>query len=134
MKNGYYIGDFEPSAFKTKNFEVAYVKHKQNDKWVKHYHKIITEINFVMSGKVRINDQVFVKGDIFVVEPHEIVERRVLHYSKNGIFLLSSVSSWSSLALFIRHLSSIALLIFFLAASVFKYTLLHSELHACHRF
>ena len=45
MKNGYYIGDFEPSAFKTKNFEVAYVKHKQNDKWVKHYHKIITEIN-----------------------------------------------------------------------------------------
>ena len=74
MKNGYYIGDFEPSAFKTKNFEVAYVKHKQNDKWVKHYHKIITEINFVVSGKVRINDQVFVKGDIFVVEPHEIVD------------------------------------------------------------
>ena len=27
-----------------------------------------------MSGKVRINDQVFVKGDIFVVEPHEIVD------------------------------------------------------------
>ena len=41
---------------------------------MKHYHKIITEINFVVSGKVRINDQVFVKGDIFVVEPHEIVD------------------------------------------------------------
>ena len=27
-----------------------------------------------MSGKVRINDQVFVKGDIFVVEPNEIVD------------------------------------------------------------
>ena len=42
---------------------------------------------------------------------------RLLYYSKNGIFLLSSVSSWSSLALFIRHLSSLALFIFFVAAS-----------------
>ena len=74
MKGGYYIGNFEPSAYKTKNFEVAYVKHPKNDTWVKHFHKIITEINFVISGKVRINKEIFVKGDIFVIEPNEIVD------------------------------------------------------------
>lgn len=74
MKNGYYIGNFEPSAFKTKNFEVAYVKHEKGDIWVKHYHNLLTEINFVLYGKVKINDEIFVKGDIFVVEPKEIVD------------------------------------------------------------
>ena len=74
MKGGYYIGNFEPSAYKTKDFEVAYVKHPKNDTWVKHYHKIITEINFVISGKVRINDSEFEEGDIFIIEPNEIVD------------------------------------------------------------
>jgi len=74
MNGGYYIGNFEPSAFKTENFEVAYVKHEKGDKWVKHYHNKLTEINLVLSGKVRINDEIFVKGDIFVVEPKETVD------------------------------------------------------------
>ena len=74
MKGGYYIGNFEPSAFKTEDFEVAYVKHAKGDEWVKHYHNKLTEINLVLSGKVRINDEIFVKGDIFVVEPKETVD------------------------------------------------------------
>jgi len=74
MKGGYFIGNFEPSAYRTKDFEVAYVKHPKNDTWVKHYHEIITEINFVLSGKVRINETEFEKGDIFVIEPNETVD------------------------------------------------------------
>jgi len=74
MKGGYYIGDFEPSAFKTKDFEVAFVKHEEGDTWVKHYHNLLTEINLVISGRVKINDEIFVAGDIFVVEPKEIVD------------------------------------------------------------
>ena len=54
MKGGYYIGNFEPSAYKTKNFEVAYVKHPKNDTWVKHFHKIIT-FGFTLSCELCCN-------------------------------------------------------------------------------
>ena len=74
MKGGWFIGNFEPTAFKTTDCEVAYVKHEEGDTWVKHYHNLLTEINLVISGRVKINDEIFVAGDIFVVEPKEIVD------------------------------------------------------------
>lgn len=72
MKGGWYVGDFIPSAFRTKDFEVAYVKHTQGQKWETHYHKVATEITFVISGKIQINDEVFSQGDIFVISPNEV--------------------------------------------------------------
>ena len=54
MKGGYYIGDFEPSAFKTKDFEVAFVKHEEGDTWVKHYHNLLTEINLVYLVELKL--------------------------------------------------------------------------------
>lgn len=74
MKGGWFIGNFEPSAFKTKNFEVAYTKHKKNSPWPKHYHKKATEITLIVKGKVKINDEVFSEGDLLVVNPNEIVD------------------------------------------------------------
>jgi len=74
MWRGWFVGDFEPSAYKTKNFEVAYGYHKKGDTWQKHYHKIATEINLITEGKVKVNDQIFSKGDIFILKPNEIVD------------------------------------------------------------
>ena len=74
MKGGWFIGNFEPSAFKTKNFEVGYTKHKKNSPWPKHYHKKATEITLIVKGKVKINDEVFSEGDLLVVNPNEIVD------------------------------------------------------------
>ena len=74
MKRGWFIGDFEPTAFKTKNFEVAYGMHKKGDVWDKHYHKIATEITLIVKGKVRVNEEIFIKNDIFIVEPNESVD------------------------------------------------------------
>jgi quercetin dioxygenase-like cupin family protein len=74
MKGGWFIGDFEPAAFKTKTFEVAYVKHKKGDPWDKHFHKIATEITLVIRGKVKINDEIYSAGDIVVIEPNEIAD------------------------------------------------------------
>ena len=31
MKGGWFVGDFLPTAFKTKNFEVSYKLHKKNE-------------------------------------------------------------------------------------------------------
>ena len=66
MKGGWFVGNFEPSVFKTKNFEVGYLKHKKGDMWDKHYHKHATEINLIVRGRVKVNDEIYSKGDIFI--------------------------------------------------------------------
>lgn len=71
MKGGWFIGNFEPNAFKTDQFEVGYKFHPKDDNWDSHYHKIINEITLVASGRIIINDITFEKGDIFVIEPNE---------------------------------------------------------------
>ena len=39
MVKGWFVGDFEPSVYKTKEFEVGYFTHKKGEKWPFHYHK-----------------------------------------------------------------------------------------------
>ena len=81
MKGGWFVGNFEPTAFKTPDCEVAYVKHYKNQEWEKHFHKIATEITFIVNGKIQINDTVFSSGDIFVIEPNEIADPKFLEDS-----------------------------------------------------
>lgn len=68
MKDGWFIGDFEPSVFKTSDFEVCYKHHYKGEKWDKHYHKKSTEINLLISGSMMINDTLIKEGQIFVIE------------------------------------------------------------------
>ena len=72
MSRGWFIGDFDPVAFKTKDFEVGYKLHKKGEIYGKHYHTKTTEINLVISGKMKMQDKEFSKGDIFIVNPYEI--------------------------------------------------------------
>ena len=74
MFRGWFIGNFEPCSYKTKDFEVGILEHKKNEVWPKHYHKIATEINCLISGKMIINNCEINEGDIFVLEPNEIAE------------------------------------------------------------
>jgi hypothetical protein len=69
MKDGWFIGDFLPTAFKSKDFEVCYKKHTKNEFWDKHYHEKIHEINLLVKGKMLINDIELNEGDIFVIQP-----------------------------------------------------------------
>ena len=43
MFKGWFIGDFEPSAYKTKEFEVGTTLHPKGSDWETHYHKKATE-------------------------------------------------------------------------------------------
>lgn len=72
MKGGWFIGDFEPTAYKTSGFEVCYKHHKKGEKWETHYHKEGTEINYLVEGKMIIQDKELNKGDIFILNPYEI--------------------------------------------------------------
>jgi len=74
MYNGWFIGNFEPSIIKTKDFEVAHHTHKKGyvNPEGKHYHKICTEVNYIVNGKVSISEEIYNKGDFFVYYPNEI--------------------------------------------------------------
>lgn len=74
MKGGWFIGDFEPSVLKTKEFEVCYKKHHQHEKWPIHIHKITTEINFLMTGSMLIAGRKVSANQIFIIHPGEIAD------------------------------------------------------------
>lgn len=72
MKGGWFIGDFEPSVYKTKDFEVSYKVHYKGEKWDFHYHTEVTEINYLVKGQLIIQNTILNTGDIFTLEPYEI--------------------------------------------------------------
>ena len=71
MKGGWFIGNFEPSLFKTNDVEVAVKKYKAGDKEGAHYHKIATEYTLIVKGTVKMFNREWNEGDIVVVEPEE---------------------------------------------------------------
>ncbi len=74
MKGGWFIGDFEPTAFHSKDFEVSYKVHKKGEKWDTHTHKIATEINLLIEGRMENCGVPIKSGDIFIVYPNEKME------------------------------------------------------------
>jgi len=74
MKGGWFVGNFEPTAYKTDQFEVSYKIHPQGEQWGLHYHEVVKEINLLMHGKMKIQGKELNAGDIFIIEPYEIAD------------------------------------------------------------
>jgi hypothetical protein len=72
MYRGWFIGDFDPSVLKTKDFEVGVLLHTKGEHWPAHYHIVATEYNVLLSGSMEISGEMIGPGDIFVMEPSEI--------------------------------------------------------------
>jgi hypothetical protein len=70
--NGWFVGSFKPTIHNTENFEVGFKKHKKGEFVEPHYHKIATEINLLVRGKMIIQDTELNSGDIFILKPYEI--------------------------------------------------------------
>ena len=68
---GWFVGNFEPSIIKSKDFEIGIKKYKKGDVENKHYHKIATELTIIAVGKVKMFDSIYSTGDIIVVEPFD---------------------------------------------------------------
>jgi len=76
---GWVVGNFEPSLFKTNDFEVAVKEYKTGEYEQKHYHKVATEITIITSGLVRMNGVVYTKGDVITIKPGEATDFNVLY-------------------------------------------------------
>ena len=78
MKQGWFIGNFTPSALKTSDVEVCYRKHLKNEKWEWHYHKEVTEVNLLISGKMIMQGKELTSGDIFIINPYEVSDQEFI--------------------------------------------------------
>jgi hypothetical protein len=70
-KGGWFIGDFIPTLFPTKEFEIAIKHYKVGDFEKSHYHKIATEITVIVKGKASMNGEIKNEGDIILIEKGE---------------------------------------------------------------
>ena len=68
---GWFIGDFDNAIYRTKDFEVTYQKNPRSQT-ASHVHKLAHEITLVISGRQICNGEMFVAGDICVLEPGDI--------------------------------------------------------------
>lgn len=71
MKFGWFLGDFQPSAYNTSVCEAAIKSYKKGDVESEHYHKIATEITVIQTGRVKMFSKEFIAGDIIIIYPFE---------------------------------------------------------------
>ena len=69
MSKGWFIGDFEPSLYKTNEVEVGVKHYKAGDKEELHHHKIATEFTVVIIGEVKMSGKYYSRGDIIKINP-----------------------------------------------------------------
>jgi quercetin dioxygenase-like cupin family protein len=91
MKGGWFVGDFTPTAYNTKDFELCYKEHTKGEQWDTHYHKEGTEINLLLEGKMIIQNTELNSGDIFILHPYEIADPIFLEDCKVVILKTPSV-------------------------------------------
>ena len=70
-ERGWFIGNFDQAAVKTKVFEVCWQGNPAGAKDTPHFHKIITEVQLIIKGRMIINGVEFGPGDIYVSDPGE---------------------------------------------------------------
>lgn len=88
---GWFVGDFEPSSYKTKDFEVGLLTHLKDEIWPMHYHKIATEINLLLEGEMILGGKKLTKGDVFVIEPGEVADPQFLTECKLVVIKTPSI-------------------------------------------
>ena len=68
---GWIIGNFEPSIFRSTEIEVAIKQYKAGHVEVKHFHKIATEITIMIIGEAMFNDEHLFEGEGMIIKPNE---------------------------------------------------------------
>ena len=74
MFKGWFIGNFEPTLFKTNDFEIAVKRYKKDDYEESHVHKIATEYTVIVDGCVKMNGIEYNKNDIITIKPNEYTD------------------------------------------------------------
>lgn len=94
MVKGWFVGNFDPTIYKTNDVEVAVKCYNKGDYEKSHYHKIATEITVIISGRVKMNGKEYKAGDIIVMEPNESTDFECLEDgTKNAVVKIPGANS-----------------------------------------
>ena len=74
---GWIIGNFNPSLFETDEFEVAVKHYKVGDYEESHFHSIATEWTVICKGRVEMNGNQYIEGDVITIQPGEATDFKV---------------------------------------------------------
>jgi hypothetical protein len=68
---GWFAGNFSPSIFQTKDFEVCVKRYMSGEKEPRHFQLSAIEITTIISGTARMGDLFLQENDIILLEPFE---------------------------------------------------------------
>lgn len=85
MVKGWFVGAFAPTAYTTRDCEVAVKRYSAGEREDLHYHKIATEITLVLSGSIRMAGREWKEGDIIVLQPGEATDFEALTDAVNVV-------------------------------------------------
>ena len=74
MIKGWFVGQFNPSAYSSNDVEVAVKRYNKGDREGVHHHRIATEVTVIVSGAVRMNQVEYSQNDIIVIDPYEATD------------------------------------------------------------
>jgi hypothetical protein len=69
---GWFVGDFSPAFYRNKEFEIAHHRHTAGEQTFPHFHRITTELNYIIKGKLKVSGHILQQGDIWIYEPGEV--------------------------------------------------------------
>jgi quercetin dioxygenase-like cupin family protein len=90
---GWFIGNFSPALFENSNFEIAIKKYNAGQSESSHYHKIATEITVIVSGKVKMNENIYESNDIILINPNESTNFIALEDTTTCVVKIPSVQN-----------------------------------------
>lgn len=93
MVKGWFVGNFSPTLYQTNDVEVAVKTYQKGDFEPKHYHKVATEITVIVSGKVKMNEIKYEKGDIITIFPDEATDFEALEDTVTTVVKIPGASN-----------------------------------------
>jgi hypothetical protein len=76
--NGWFLGNFEPSLFRSPDFEICVKNFKKGDVEAAHFQRIATEVTVVLSGSIRMGGHVLQVDDILTIYKDEVCDFEAL--------------------------------------------------------
>lgn len=71
MTRGWFVGDFEPTAHRTGEVEVAIKHYSAGEREERHVHLVASELTAIIAGTVRMDGHELGPGDVLALDPGE---------------------------------------------------------------
>lgn len=91
MVRGWFVGDINPSVYRTKDCEVAIKRYKAGEYEKAHRHDQAEEVTVIVSGEVLMNGIKYIQDDIVLIEKGEYTDFQCLTDVVTCVFKSKSV-------------------------------------------